>query len=162
MSCNLSTLLSQACANQFLQLANTDPKAARAAILQLLCNISTNGISSGIQSQSVALDSTSTVYIVPHGLGRIPTIVRAVFVVTNLDVASGYGTPLELELPGSWFPNQSGGAQPQVYADSSNVYLSITQKFVGNEATWFVIPRVGGPAVNPTSFNNFKLKFYFG
>jgi hypothetical protein len=43
MACDLNTVLAQACTNKFLQLANTDPKAARAVILQLLCNISAGG-----------------------------------------------------------------------------------------------------------------------
>jgi hypothetical protein len=44
MACDLNTLLAQACNNKFFQLAQSDPKAARAVILELLCNISGGGI----------------------------------------------------------------------------------------------------------------------
>lgn len=39
-TCNQDTLLNQACANGFLQLAQTSPALAQAVINQLLCNIS--------------------------------------------------------------------------------------------------------------------------
>jgi len=47
MACDLKTLLNSACANDFVQLAASDPKLARAVILQLLCNISAGGGGTG-------------------------------------------------------------------------------------------------------------------
>ena len=47
MPCNIKTILSSACSNGFLQAANTDPKLAKALMLQLLCNISAGGGTGG-------------------------------------------------------------------------------------------------------------------
>jgi hypothetical protein len=47
MACNIETILSNACSNGFLQAANTDPKLAKALMLQLLCNISSGGTGGG-------------------------------------------------------------------------------------------------------------------
>jgi hypothetical protein len=47
MACNITTILSNACTNKFLQLAETDPKLAKAVMLQLLCNIATAAGSGG-------------------------------------------------------------------------------------------------------------------
>jgi hypothetical protein len=43
MTCNLQSLLAQACANNFITLAQTDSVATRAIKLQLLCNLGENG-----------------------------------------------------------------------------------------------------------------------
>ena len=65
MACDLKTLLNSACANDFVQLAATDPKLSRAVILQLLCNISTGGSSASQQIYSTADLNPNTASIVP-------------------------------------------------------------------------------------------------
>jgi hypothetical protein len=47
MACDLKTVLAQACANNFVQLAASDPKMAKAVLLQLLCNISSGSVGGG-------------------------------------------------------------------------------------------------------------------
>lgn len=57
MPCDLKTLLAEACANDFVQLATTDPKLTRAVILQLLCNISAGGGPGGTQQVYSSADT---------------------------------------------------------------------------------------------------------
>ena len=58
-TCNLTTLQSEACANGFQALANTDQVLTRAVILQLLCNLS-----AGISGSSNLSGSGSPVGVV--------------------------------------------------------------------------------------------------
>lgn len=44
MTCDLATLLKQACANNFDTVTETDKQLFRALVLQLLCNMSAGGI----------------------------------------------------------------------------------------------------------------------
>jgi hypothetical protein len=67
MACDLKTILSSACANDFVQVAATDPKLARAVILQLLCNISAGGGTGGTQQLF------STADLNPNTAGVLPT-----------------------------------------------------------------------------------------
>lgn len=161
MACDLKTLLSEACANNFLQLAATDPKTARAVMLQLLCNITSGGFSASILSQTKTLDSISSSYGFSQSLATTPKYLRAVLLCVNLDVGTGYSGGDELELQGSMISNSSGGASPQVSANSTNITVSLSQPFVGHETGWLMVPKVGGGQVNPSSFNNFQLKIYY-
>lgn len=66
MACDLDTVIKDACTNKFLQLANTDPKAARAVMLQLLCNITSGGVGSGVPS-GVILMWSGSIASIPSG-----------------------------------------------------------------------------------------------
>ena len=69
MACDLKSLLTEACANDFVQLATTDPKLAKAVALQLLCNISQNGGGGGSGSLLTSNDlNPNTAGIVPSSL----------------------------------------------------------------------------------------------
>jgi hypothetical protein len=57
MTCNLQTLIQQACSNGFITLAQTDAVLSRAIKLQLLCNLSAGGGGGGGNAQLVVYTS---------------------------------------------------------------------------------------------------------
>jgi flagellin-like hook-associated protein FlgL len=70
MSCSISTILSNACTNKFLQLAETDPKLAKAVMLQLLCNITSAAGTGGVGGiNNFAGDGAPTTQVPANGAG---------------------------------------------------------------------------------------------
>lgn len=162
MSCDLKTLLQQACGNDFLQLANSDPKLARAVILQLLCESATGTLNSGSVFQSPLQTIAAEDYFVqvPHGLGRKPYFLRAVTVAMaddgNLNIKAG--TEIDIW---SWDWPQTGPWQYSRWAiesDATYVYAA--------HACWACDPTSPPQLMlngdrNPSSdITQYKLKFY--
>ncbi len=81
-----------------------------------------------------ALPGSSNVLTRPHGLGFVPTKVRAVLV--NVTGNQGYTTGQQLEIAGA-----SGTAGFQVSSDATNIYVAQT-----NSNTPSIIPAAGGGA----------------
>ena len=160
-TCNVQTLLSNAACFECVS-----PGMWEILELQLLCEIlNSSGMGSiSVQSQTVPLDSTSTLYQVAHGLGMAPRLLRVVLACIAPDAASGYVAGQEIEITTLRDSNRVPYLGPTPYADTTNVYCSIpANPFVGNEGL-YEITRASGVGVipaNPTSFNNFQMKFYY-
>lgn len=86
-----------------------------------------------------------------HGLGAVPTGVRAVLVCTTTDL---YAVGREIDVTAFWnTANTSQGFS--VTADATNVYAICSSNPVGAEGDYLL---ANGAQVN--SFNHFLLKFY--
>jgi hypothetical protein len=156
--CNVQSLLSNAGCFNCLSPGEWDVLE-----LQLLCEILNVGGGSGIalQTQTQSLDNISKVYTFAHSIVTNPRIVIPVLLCKSNDAGSQYQVGDEVALPGSLLANASGGAPTQVRTTVNFIFVAFTQALVGNEATWFIMPSLGGGVVNPTSFNNFSLKIYY-
>jgi hypothetical protein len=95
-TCNVSTLVSQACSNDFLAAAQ-DEKLFRAIKLQLLCNLSVNGGGGG---SSFTVESEATPAL-PYSF----TATLRTHVEINVDLNSA-GTAAQLTVAKTGVPNQ--------------------------------------------------------
>jgi hypothetical protein len=114
-----------------------------------------------IQNQTVALDGSTLVYQAAHGLGHTPKFGRAVLVCITNDAGTAFVVGQEIDAFRFQFFNSSNFPSSVFYSDGTSVYLAVPQAFVGNENHYLITRSTGSAQVNPSSFNNFQLKFYY-
>lgn len=112
---------------------------------------------------SALLPLNARTFTVAHGLGVVPTFVRAVLVCQTFDATSFYNPGEEFDI-GSMMVLL--GQEPfTLEATATQVSCGSSVSLVGNETKigmfQSLINSGGNPLfVSPTSFNNFKLRFY--
>ncbi len=155
--CSASDLVAQACQSGF---TCRDQPELLALLNQLLCNLSAGG---GIGGASFTVDNLNpaagVIFSGPHGLGGVPSWLRAVTkaIAVDLNVGAPIGTEIDIF---SWFDNSSVANEFALMADATNIYL-VSQFFTHGpgESDCVVLSPLGG-FVSPSDIRNFKLKIY--
>lgn len=164
MSCDLKTVLQGACSNDFLQLANTDPKLSRAVVLQLLCNIS-GSLGTTIKTFSSALlpISNTVSQSSAHGLGAVPKMFSAVLVCATAE--NGYSIGDEIKLEDVVTSQEANQSLPGfcTSADATNVQVQVNNsgfssiQNILNVGT--AVPPKGGGAGVALTPANWRIRF---
>lgn len=154
VECDLQALLAQACSNKFSCL---DDKAQRAILLQLLCEIvDAGGGAEVFVSAETPFSALSTLYTFPHGLGAMPNFFRAVIVNQSADL--GYTAGKEVDFRGV-FHTGSGSEFSSVYADATNIYVSLREAVPSAAITRLTLAAGGVPLAAP-DYTKWTLKVY--
>lgn len=124
--------------------------------LALLDSIATSQAAAGTLFTSALFALTTNNWSAAHGLSAKPSQVRAVLVCVTNDANSGYKVGDEVDPPAIGNAKQV----PQFGANATNVFASTTLTPVGSEGTYQVVQKDGGGPIAPSSYNNFRLKFY--
>jgi hypothetical protein len=154
-TCNIQTLLSNASCFACLSPGEWD-----VVELQLLCEILNAPGSSGlnIQTKTLAINSAATTQQTPHGLGRTPMYLYAVFNCILNDAASGYNAGAEVNI-NAIYQSVNPLAPISVWADATNINLSWLPVF---SAVGIRLPAAaGGAAASLSAITNWQWKFYF-
>lgn len=153
--CSASELIAEACQSGFT--CRNEPELL-ALLNQLLCNYSE--IASGFESSPITLDTSlggAVVYSAAHGLPSSPSRFGAHLLCVANDADWGFLAGDRIDIH-SLTNVQSFNSS--VFADATNVYLSIAHPFDDGDTNWFCVPRAGAAYVEmPSSFNNFRLVF---
>lgn len=119
----------------------------------LLCQVQSS--SGGFEATAVSF-SGATLYTFPHSLGAQPKYVHAVMV--NQSTNNGYTAGQELDCF-SLFHTASGTQMFAVYADTTNVYVSLREAMPSGAADAKVNP-AGGGVSQVLDWTLWKLKVY--
>jgi hypothetical protein len=120
------------------------------SITNIILAVGTNGVWF-TSNQPV---TSSLLYTFAHNLGRVPSVAFIQLVCTNQDDLTGY-------IPGktlNWPDLIKGSQASQTYWDATNVYLSIVGNLPANIGSYYVVPRYGGNAQNPSAWVNWNLR----
>ena len=120
------------------------------SITNIILAVGTNGVWF-TSNQPV---TSSLLYTFAHKLGRVPSVAFIQLVCTNQDDLTGY-------IPGktlNWPDLIKGSQASQTYWDATNVYLSIVGNLPANIGSYYVVPRYGGNAQNPSAWVNWNLR----
>lgn len=155
MSCDPSTLVAQAACVE----CGIPPGLQMPVLIWLFCQIQQNGVAGGtFASQQFTLNQST--WTATHGLGATPSFIQTVLVCVANDAGTGFvagdETPIE-----DWFflgstalPAFSNGK------NATNVFAASQVIPLGNEGGFSIVNKIGTGSFSPTSFNNFRLKFY--
>jgi len=115
-----------------------------------------------LKSGQIALNNSTTEYTFAHGLAAAPTMFDAYFVCIADDGNIGCVAGQILSIH-DWMNIAGGGATTPPWflmADATHIYLECQDILVGNENLYQTCT-IGGGAVSPADFGNFKLQFVF-
>jgi hypothetical protein len=154
VTCSVGTLIQEACESGFKCL---DEQQYRALVLQLLCNLS-SGIGPSFESGLLS-PAAGVIFAGPHGLGVVPSRVRAVTVATTFDLNMAFPVGTETDIT-SWFDSGSISPEFALSADATNIYLSSLLFVSGPGESNCQTQNIAGNLGNPASINNFRLKVY--
>ena len=115
---------------------------------------------SAVQNQSLVLDNSSYVYQINHGLSRIPFLVQVVLQCISNDANLAVVAGQELDIA-TLACQLISPAFPMVVRDDTAIFVNLGRPLVGQEANWKMSQFNEGGTSNPSSFNNFKMKFYY-
>jgi len=153
-TCDLATLQAQACLNKFTCL---DPKTREAVLLQLLCEIKTNGtggnvlcFDSGIFTHDIPSQG-AIIYEQPHGLGGTPTSIRAV-VIPQPGNNLGFPADTEIDID-AWWQNDNARPGYSLSADATTIRL-LAIDGVGPDIT---ARYPDGASTTPPSINTYRI-----
>jgi len=155
MACDPQTLTTAAACIE----CGIPPGMQLPVLISLFCQIATNGVGPGTGFTSVLLPMNAQFWTANHGLSATPSVWECVIVCVAPDAATLYVAGDETKAV-AWTNADVGSQEFIPGVNATSIFASAPESLFTNPASGLVVPKGGGLPVTPTSFVNFRLKFY--